>query len=157
MVQPRRTMIPRASCGGGINDDRVLQVAKPSSESRNGHQHSHYADPDRAPLRPVHRHSNHRTRQLIRISPATAICALLAGSIHTTMAQNGCISLAGSTACPAFSAASISTSSDLVGLFPFLSNVSDTSSFDTGIADFIAGPFTQIRYVDSLSLLDPSY
>ncbi|KAI5363315.1 Putative SH3-like domain superfamily protein [Septoria linicola] len=62
------------------------------------------------------------------------------------MAQNGCIPLADSTACRAFGTASISTGSDLVGLFPFLSNVSDASSFDTGIAAYIAGDFTQLRY-----------
>lgn len=156
MVQPRRTMIQRASCGG-IDDDRGLQVAKPSSESRNGHQQSQHADPERRPFRTSHCHSQKGTRQLIRISPATALCALLASSIHTTMAQNGCISLSGSTACPAFSAASISTNSDLVGLFPFLSNVSDTSSFDTGIANYIAGSFTQLRYAESPSTCQTSY
>ncbi|KAF2217320.1 hypothetical protein CERZMDRAFT_109069 [Cercospora zeae-maydis SCOH1-5] len=62
------------------------------------------------------------------------------------MAQNGCIPLAGSTACPAFSSASVSTDRSLVGLFPFLSNVSNVSSFDSGIAAYIEGDFTQLRY-----------
>lgn len=144
-------MRQRGSCGG-IDDDRGLQVTNPPTESSNGHQHtfqSHYADPGRTSTttRRPHRHSQSTARQLIRISPAIGLCALLAGSIPTTMAQDGCISLADSTACRAFGTASISTGSDLVGLFPFLSNVSDASSFDTGIAAYIAGDFTQLRSV----------
>jgi hypothetical protein len=62
------------------------------------------------------------------------------------MAQN-CVSLATSTQCPAFSAASISTNSDLVGIFPFLSSVSDTASFDSGLKAYIANGFAQERYM----------
>ncbi|KAM3424221.1 hypothetical protein BST61_g11238 [Cercospora zeina] len=109
-------------------------------ESRTGHQH--HAAPDRTP----HRHSPSAPRQVIRISPVTALCALLAASIPSAMAQNGCIPLAGSTACPAFSSASISTDSSLVGLFSFLRNVSNVSSFDSGIAAYIEGDFTEARY-----------
>ncbi|EME78431.1 uncharacterized protein MYCFIDRAFT_97502, partial [Pseudocercospora fijiensis CIRAD86] len=61
------------------------------------------------------------------------------------MAQT-CVSLANSSACPAFSAASISTDTNLTALFPFLQNVSDTASFDAGIQHYIAADFTQLRY-----------
>ncbi|KAK0363378.1 hypothetical protein LTR02_012270 [Friedmanniomyces endolithicus] len=61
------------------------------------------------------------------------------------MAQT-CVSLADSTACPAFNASSISTDSALVGLFSFLSSVTDTASFDSGIQTYIANGFTQLRY-----------
>ncbi|EMC91614.1 hypothetical protein BAUCODRAFT_79143 [Baudoinia panamericana UAMH 10762] len=61
------------------------------------------------------------------------------------MAQN-CISLATSRECPSFNASSISTSSALVGLFPFLSSVTDTASFDSGLQSYITGGFTQLRY-----------
>jgi hypothetical protein len=79
------------------------------------------------------------------ISPAVSLCALLICSAPLAAAQN-CISLADSTACPAFSAASISTDSNLSGLFPFLSSVSDTASFDSGLTSYIAGDFTELRY-----------
>ncbi|KAK5121416.1 hypothetical protein LTR85_005248 [Meristemomyces frigidus] len=61
------------------------------------------------------------------------------------MAQS-CISLSDSTECPSFNASSISTDSALVGLFPFLSSVTDTASFDSGLETYIANGFTQTRY-----------
>ncbi|KAL1303599.1 hypothetical protein AAFC00_006963 [Neodothiora populina] len=61
------------------------------------------------------------------------------------MAQN-CVSLAGSSQCPAFNASSISTDSTLTGLFPFLSNVTDTASFDEQIQTYIANDYSQVRY-----------
>ncbi|KAF2869767.1 hypothetical protein BDV95DRAFT_497379 [Massariosphaeria phaeospora] len=59
------------------------------------------------------------------------------------MAQD-CVSLQGSTACPSFSAASISTS--LTGPFPFLAFVSDVQSFDNGLRDYIATAYAQEKY-----------
>lgn len=82
-----------------------------------------------------------------RLTSSTTLCALLVGSISTAMAQNDCISLADSTACSAFTAASISTNSDLTGLFPFLSSVNDVSSFDSGLQSYIDGAFASLRYV----------
>ncbi|KAF2764912.1 hypothetical protein EJ03DRAFT_281167 [Teratosphaeria nubilosa] len=61
------------------------------------------------------------------------------------MAQN-CISLAGSTTCPAFNESSVSTNSALVGLFPFLSDVTDRASFDSGLSNYISQGFTEERY-----------
>ena len=94
------------------------------------------------------RHRGRRTPS--RLKTRTALCALLAGSIHTTMAQNGCISLADSTACPAFSAASISTNDNLSGLFPFLSDVTDVSSFDSQLQSYIDGAFARLRCVQGV-------
>lgn len=85
-----------------------------------------------------------KARRIAGISPSTAICALLAGSISTAMAQS-CISLADSTACQAFGDASISTASNVAELFPFLSSVDNVATFDSGIASYIAGDFTQQR------------
>lgn len=79
-------------------------------------------------------------------SLATATTTLLAASLPATMAQN-CIPLTDSSACPAFNASSISTNSNLTGLFPFLSTVTDTASFDSGLRNYIANGFTQTRYV----------
>ena len=90
------------------------------------------------------RNLSQRRRRTARVGASTAVCALLASSIPSAMAQN-CISLAQSTQCPAFSAASISTNSDLAGIWPFLSSVSDTASFDSGLKAYIANGFAQER------------
>jgi hypothetical protein len=83
-----------------------------------------------------------RETQLI----TTAACALLATCLPTAMAQESCISLTGSTACPAFNASSISTNSDLTGLFPFLSDVTDTESFDSEIQNYVSGRYAETKY-----------
>ncbi|KAF1348086.1 hypothetical protein BDV97DRAFT_378166 [Delphinella strobiligena] len=61
------------------------------------------------------------------------------------MAQS-CVSLASSSQCPAFNESSISTDSTLTGLFPFLANVTDTTSFDTQMQQYISTAFPQERY-----------
>lgn len=93
-------------------------------------------------------HTRRRETQLI----TTAACALLASCVPTAMAQQSCISLRGSTACPAFNASSISTNSDLTGLFPFLSDVTDTQSFDTEIQNYVSGRYAQTKYVATATL-----
>lgn len=77
----------------------------------------------------------------------TAACALLASRVPSAMAQESCISLTGSTACPAFNASSISTNSNLTGLFPFLADVTDTDSFDNEIQSYVSGNYAQTKYV----------
>lgn len=86
-----------------------------------------------------------KRRRAIHINASTVACALLAGTFQTSMAQ-GCISLKGSTACPAFNASSISTDDALVGFYPFLSTVSDTDSFDSGLRSYISDAYAQIKY-----------
>ncbi|KAF2472243.1 uncharacterized protein BDR25DRAFT_221199 [Lindgomyces ingoldianus] len=61
------------------------------------------------------------------------------------MAQN-CVPLTGSTACPAFTNASISTGANLTALFPFLSFVSDTQTFDDRLRQFIATDYAKQKY-----------
>ena len=85
-----------------------------------------------------------RRRKYTRISASTGLCVLLASGLPTSMAQN-CVSLADSTKCSAFSAASVSTNDALVGLFPFLSSVTDTSSFDSGLQAYIEDGFARLR------------
>lgn len=85
-----------------------------------------------------------KRRRLIPSGTATVVCTLLASGLRTAMAQS-CISLADSTACSAFNASSISTNSNLTGLFPFLSDVTDTASFDSGIQDYIANGYTRTK------------
>nr|POE72181.1 hypothetical protein CFP56_12057 [Quercus suber] len=80
-----------------------------------------------------------------RGGPSSALRALIAGSLSVTAAQQ-CISLAGSAACASFNASSISTDSAVAGLFPFLSSVTDTATFDSGLEAYIGAGFTQQRY-----------
>lgn len=73
--------------------------------------------------------------------------ALTAATLPTTLAQS-CIPLTDSSECRAFNTASISTNSALTGLFPFLANVTDTSSFDTQLQQYISNGFIQQRFSD---------
>ena len=91
----------------------------------------------------------HQRQRRQPVSSASLVTsAFLASSIPTSLAQS-CISLKGSDACPAFNASSISTSSGVVGLFPFLSDVTDLASFDSGLQDYIGDGWAQVKYVDS--------
>ena len=88
-----------------------------------------------------------RRRQGDAIPRSKAIVAavLLASGAQLAAAQDTCVSLAESTQCSAFSSASVSTDSDLTGLFPFLSLVTDVASFDTQIQTYINADFAQLR------------
>jgi hypothetical protein len=85
------------------------------------------------------------TRRRAAQLTTSAACALLASRVPIAMAQESCISLTGSTACPAFNASSISTNSNLTGLFPFLSDVTDLDSFDTEIQSYVSGDYAQTK------------
>lgn len=85
------------------------------------------------------------TRRRAAHLTTSAACALLASRVPFAMAQESCIALTGSTACPAFNASSISTNSNLTGLFPFLSDVTDLNSFDTGIQNYVSGDYAQTK------------
>ncbi|KAF2131695.1 hypothetical protein P153DRAFT_286075 [Dothidotthia symphoricarpi CBS 119687] len=74
--------------------------------------------------------------------------SLLAASVPATLAQQRCISLQGSTSCPAFSSASIST--NLTGEYSFLSFVSDASTFDRQLQSYIATTYSQQKYQNVL-------
>ncbi|KAI5250491.1 hypothetical protein E4T43_00074 [Aureobasidium subglaciale] len=78
-----------------------------------------------------------------------ALYALVAtvATLPTALAQS-CIPLTSSSECRAFDTASISTDSTLTGLFPFLAGVTDTSSFDTQLQQYINNGFIQQRYAD---------
>lgn len=71
--------------------------------------------------------------------------ALTVATLPIALAQS-CIPLTDSSECRAFNKASISTDSTLTGLFPFLANVTDTSSFDTQLQQYISNGFIQQRY-----------
>ncbi|KAL4807850.1 hypothetical protein BDV18DRAFT_136260 [Aspergillus unguis] len=60
--------------------------------------------------------------------------------------SDSCISLSGSTQCPAFNASSISTNSDLYNDFPFLRNVTNLSDFDDALNSYVLGSYIQSKY-----------
>ncbi|OWP06441.1 hypothetical protein B2J93_9214 [Marssonina coronariae] len=66
-------------------------------------------------------------------------------TIPGAMAQS-CISLSGSTQCPAFTSASVSTDSTLVGLFPFLRSVTSTSTFDDQLSAHVSTSYVEQKY-----------
>ncbi|KAJ9298442.1 hypothetical protein DTO271G3_3409 [Paecilomyces variotii] len=57
-----------------------------------------------------------------------------------------CISLSGSTTCPAFNASSISTDSSLVALYPFLAYVSNLNDFDEQLSDYVKAGYVKEKY-----------
>ncbi|KAL2825567.1 hypothetical protein BDW59DRAFT_70599 [Aspergillus cavernicola] len=61
--------------------------------------------------------------------------------------SNTCISLSGSTQCPAFNTSSISTSANLYTDFPFLRNVSNLADFDREIDSYVSGSYLESKYV----------
>ncbi|KAJ5932582.1 hypothetical protein N7516_007071 [Penicillium verrucosum] len=64
--------------------------------------------------------------------------------------MSNCISLKGSSACPAWSSSSISTSSSLYADFPFLKGVSNLTDFDNSLKDYINGSYISTKYDDLL-------
>jgi len=79
---------------------------------------------------------------------SSLLLAALAVSVPVAMAQQDCISLSGSTACPAFGSASISR--NLTGQFSFLSFVSNAQTFDQSLRNYIATTYTQQQYQNVL-------
>ncbi|KAI1103095.1 hypothetical protein F4804DRAFT_333592 [Jackrogersella minutella] len=75
----------------------------------------------------------------------TAFLSMLSAA-PVSMAQDKCIPLTGSTNCPAFQSASVSTSSYVTGLFPFLQYVSDTASFDKQLSQYLQTDYVQKQY-----------
>ncbi|KAK1998493.1 SH3 domain-containing protein [Colletotrichum falcatum] len=61
-------------------------------------------------------------------------------------AQSGCVSLQGSTTCPAFQSASVSTTGFVAGIFPFLQFVSNTETFDKQMLSYIDTTYVREKY-----------
>ncbi|KAI1327491.1 hypothetical protein F5Y16DRAFT_191750 [Xylariaceae sp. FL0255] len=84
------------------------------------------------------------SRNRMRLGPKQLTVSMLVAA-HTAMAQQ-CISLAGSSTCPAFQDASISTASNVTAIYPFLSLVTDVDSFDSQLSQYITGTWRTQRY-----------
>ncbi|KAK6600089.1 SH3 domain-containing protein [Botrytis cinerea] len=84
--------------------------------------------------------SKRKQRWTGSLTKATVISIL--ASVPVAIAD--CISLSGSTQCSAFTSASIDT--NLTGLFPFLSYVSDRATFDTQLSAYVQTSYVQSKY-----------
>ncbi|KAJ5587565.1 uncharacterized protein N7459_003330 [Penicillium hispanicum] len=67
--------------------------------------------------------------------------------------SGSCLSLSGSTACPAWSSASVSTNSSQYGDFPWLQNVSNITQFDQSLSDYVSRTLVNSKYVDILGCM----
>lgn len=76
-------------------------------------------------------------------SPNARLALLALLSAPLVSAQSDCISLSGSTTCPAFESASISTTGYVAGLFPFLQFVSSRESFDNQLRSYVRTAYVQ--------------
>ncbi|PWY79293.1 hypothetical protein BO70DRAFT_58247 [Aspergillus heteromorphus CBS 117.55] len=61
-----------------------------------------------------------------------------------------CISLSGSTQCPAFDSSSVSTNSSLYTDFPFMEYVSNLTSFDNELSSYVMQTYVKEKYVEYL-------
>lgn len=138
----RRNMYKRPMDGGAGEEHEVMEGVATGQRQRLHAVAMATAQTER-PARgtQTHRPSKRRRR---RLPYRIAALAVVASSIPTAVAQS-CISLRDSTECPAFNASSISTDRNLVGLFPFLSSVTDIATFDSNLRFYIANGFTQER------------
>ncbi|KAI3318326.1 hypothetical protein HD806DRAFT_318479 [Xylariaceae sp. AK1471] len=64
--------------------------------------------------------------------------------------QPACISLSGSTTCPAFGSASVSTNKNVTDLFPFLTVIKDVATFDSQLSQYISGEWRRRQYQNLL-------
>lgn len=134
--------------GARVRMEEAHNACSGQANLRAGHGDDLLSFPQRDECRVRKRRRTQRilpTRRRAAQLTTSAACALLASRVPFAMAQESCISLTGSTACPAFNASSISTNSNLAGLFPFLSDVTDTDSFDTEIQNYVSGNYARSK------------
>ncbi|UKZ73756.1 hypothetical protein TrVFT333_001406 [Trichoderma virens FT-333] len=86
--------------------------------------------------------SQPRHRQWTLRNASMVMLSVLSGSASAEQ----CISLKGSTQCPAFQAASISTNQSLISTFSFLQYVSDIESFDNQLSSFVKTTYLKDKF-----------
>ncbi|KAI1490582.1 hypothetical protein F5X96DRAFT_678968 [Biscogniauxia mediterranea] len=89
-----------------------------------------------------------RSRSSWRIG--SLLLPILSAAPVAVAADGSCISLSGSTTCSSFQAASVSTSSAVSGIYQFLKYVSDTTSFDEQLRQYVSGSYLQEKYQNLL-------
>ncbi|KAM3074595.1 hypothetical protein ACMFMG_008025 [Clarireedia jacksonii] len=135
-----------------IHDTTLTAIYSSTSSNEASHDHSapllNFSQSRRRTMskvvsEDVFRSSSSRQKQpSTKRSMRAALLSILATS-PLAMAQN-CVSLQGSTQCPAFTSSSVDTT--LTGLFPFLSYVSDRATFDTQLSAYVQTSYVQSKY-----------
>ncbi|KAF7886164.1 hypothetical protein EAF00_010267 [Botryotinia globosa] len=87
---------------------------------------------------------NNRSKRKQRWTGSFTKAAIISILASVPLAIADCVSLSDSTQCPAFTSASIDT--NLTGLFPFLSYVSDRATFDTQLRAYVQTSYVQSKY-----------
>ncbi|RDL39942.1 uncharacterized protein BP5553_04282 [Venustampulla echinocandica] len=155
----------REACSEAESDNEYTAHLA-ASDNASGFVMPDSESPSASPILPAGRHGQHsdrssssssstsshrkRKQQKQRTAPFNARTAALLSILAvapSAMAQGNCISLKGSTQCPAFSSSSISTTNDtLLGYFPFLRFVSSTETFDDQLKTYISTSYAQEKY-----------
>ncbi|KAK5625072.1 hypothetical protein RRF57_000788 [Xylaria bambusicola] len=92
----------------------------------------------KATTRPPRRHVSH--------VQGLVMCLIASAPLAIAQEQPACIQLTGSTACPAFSSASVSTNKTVTDLFPFLTVVNNVDTFDSQLNQYITGEWRRRQY-----------
>ncbi|KAJ8126040.1 hypothetical protein O1611_g7598 [Lasiodiplodia mahajangana] len=74
------------------------------------------------------------------------VMAMIASAPLAIAQQPACIQLTGSSTCPAFSSAYVSTNKTVTDLFSFLTNVKDVDTFDSQLSQYLTGVWRQRQY-----------
>ncbi|PHH86693.1 hypothetical protein CDD83_9878 [Cordyceps sp. RAO-2017] len=91
------------------------------------------------------------------IGPSALLVLAALPALAAAQANGGCVSLRGSSACPAFQSASISTNNALIRTYPFLQFVSDSASFDYQLAAYVKTSYVKDKYQNVLGCNDVNY
>ncbi|TLS30435.1 hypothetical protein PpBr36_02928 [Pyricularia pennisetigena] len=80
--------------------------------------------------------------------PVASIRSLVLSTFLSSapVSMAACISMQGSTACPAFQSASVSNDDFIVGLFSFMRFVSNTQNFDDRLKEYVRTSYVQEKY-----------
>ncbi|KAI1423321.1 hypothetical protein F5Y12DRAFT_551832 [Xylaria sp. FL1777] len=74
------------------------------------------------------------------------MCMMASAPLTMAQEQPACIQLTGSTTCPAFSSAYVSTNKNVTDLFSFLTVVNDVDTFDSQLSQYITGEWRKRQY-----------
>lgn len=80
-----------------------------------------------------------------RSASAAQLALFFLSTATAVSAQADCISLEGSSLCPAFQSASVATTGPTANFFPFMRFVNSRQTFDTQLATYIATDYVSSK------------
>ncbi|EPE32508.1 SH3-domain-containing protein [Glarea lozoyensis ATCC 20868] len=138
---------------GHDHNNNTAAVHLPSSDDANCHRSDAHLSRAAMPSISTRACGEQHTRKprTMTFGVKTALWSVLATAPMVLAQNQNCVSLSGSTECPAFSAASISTTDEtLRGYFPFLRSVTNTSTFDEQLRSYVSIGYAQQKYQELL-------